>query len=60
MIILKTRYGTKVEYVSTIDDYTVIRYNDTNVRVLTEDLDDESRKKIDELNGEKESISKET
>lgn len=46
MIILKTRYGTKVEYVSEDDIYAIVKYNDTKVRVLKEDFDEESQKLI--------------
>lgn len=52
MIILKTRYGTKVEYVSVEEPYVVISYNSKKVRVLRDDFDEESQKIIKDKESE--------
>lgn len=55
---LKTRYGTSVEFDEIIPEFVVVKYNGTKVRLSELDLDENSRKEIEELKKSSELICK--
>lgn len=54
---LKTRYGTSVEFIELLDEYAVISYSDKKVRVLIEDFDSASIETLTKIKQSKEVVS---
>jgi hypothetical protein len=46
---LRTRFGTKVMFITFLDGYVQVSYLGRKARVLEEDFDEKSREKICEL-----------